>query len=73
MSETQGALHPEGNSSCLPKTNRLTDISPAKRDLFGINRELHFRVCTHGSRVQVPAQQGEKDAFIEGKRTLDRL
>ena len=33
---------------CWPKTNRLPVISPAKMGLFGISRELQFRVCNHG-------------------------
>ena len=33
---------------CWPKTNRLSDISPAKMGLFRISRELQFGVCNYG-------------------------
>ena len=29
----------------LMENNRLLDISSAKLDLFGVNRELQFRIC----------------------------
>ena len=50
----------------------MPDISPAKMGLFGIIRELRFRVCTHGEHVQVPPRQG-KGPFKAGKRKLAGL
>lgn len=48
-------------------------ISPAKKDLFRINKELRFGVCNHGEPcVSTPAAQEEK-LFYRRKRTLGGL
>ena len=56
--------------NCWPKTDRLPDISPAKMGLFGISRELQFRVCSHGRPFKIPPQQGKENAFIQEKTKL---
>lgn len=53
---------------CWSEINRLPAISPAKMDLFRISRELQFWVYNYGEPLQIPAQDGRENAFIEGKR-----
>lgn len=57
--------------ACVPNIdrNRWPNISPAKRSLFEISRELQFEVCaTMGDYMQVPAQKGRSPTYSkEGK------
>ena len=58
---------------CWSEVNRLSGISTANVGLFGISRELQFRVCHHGETCANPRTGRSKNAFIEGKRKLGRL
>lgn len=55
---------------CWYETNRLPVISPAKMNLFGITRELQFRVCTYGEPCAIPCRAREGASLIKGRRTL---
>lgn len=58
---TRQAVH------CWPETNGLPDISPAKMHLFGIRRELQFRVCDHGE-PRASYRTARKKKFYRGER-----
>ena len=58
----------------LTKTNRLPYISSAKMSLFGINRELQFRVYKHCEVCANPSRdKGKRTLFTEMKMKLGRL
>jgi len=40
--------------------------------LFRIRKEFQFRICSHGSCVQFPAQQRKDSSFIEGEKEVGR-
>lgn len=53
--------------SCWPETERLPDISPESMDLFGIRRELQYRVWNH---VQFPYTAREGELFYREKKEV---
>lgn len=55
-----------------PKTNRLLDISPATLHLFGIRRELQFRVCNHGEPSPSLCTEREREGFCTGKKEVGK-
>lgn len=52
--------------------NRLSDISPAKMGLFGISRELQFRVCKHGEAYTNPHTTREEEHFYRWAKEVGR-
>ena len=55
------------NGLCWPETNRLPDMSPAKTDLLGINKESQFKVCNHGQSLpSLPDTKG-RTFLLRGK------
>ena len=54
------------------ETNRWPDISSTKMGLFGINRELQFRVCSHGEPCTSPHTAREGEHFYKGKKEVGR-
>ena len=48
---------------CGSEVNRLPDICPAKTGLFGISRELQFRVCNHGKTSASPHKVKEESLY----------
>ena len=54
--------------ACVPNIDqKQPNISPAKRSLFEISRELQFEVCNHGGLHASHCTKGEEPDFIEGK------
>ena len=61
-----------GFSAVDLKINRLPDISPAKMDLFGISRELHFGVCNHGKPCASSFMAKEGEHFYREEKEVGR-
>lgn len=60
----------EPSLSCWPKTNRLQGVSPAKMGLFGICRELQFKVYNHGEPHASLHATREAELFYRGEKGL---
>ena len=58
---------------CWPKTNRLSDISPAKMGLFRISRELQFGLCNHGKPRASSRLSREGECFYRGEKEVGRV
>ena len=45
----------------------------SRNRLFGINKELQFKICNHGQPCASPQQENGQKSFMEGKRKLGVL
>ena len=59
----------EPSMSCWPKTNRLQGVSPAKMGLFGICRELQFKVHNYGE-PHASLHATEAELFYRGEKGI---
>ena len=57
----------------LMENNRLLDISSAKLDLFGVNKELQFRICNDREPCKCQHGRGTEESFTEGTSKLRGL
>ena len=56
----------------LTWTNRVSDISPAKMDLFKISREFQFEVCICGEPSLSPQSARAREHFYRGEEEVGR-
>ena len=56
----------------LTRTNRVSDISPAKMGLFSISRELQFEVCICGEPSVSPQSARAGEHFYRGEEEVGR-
>ena len=57
---------------CLPKTNRLPDISPAKMGFLEGCKEIQFMVCNFGRPCTCPFTEKEGEHFYTGEKKVGK-
>ena len=57
----------------LKKPNRLPVVSPAKKSLFQISKDLQIEIYSHDEPHASLQQKNGENSFIEGERKLEGL
>ena len=70
-SKVFSGLH-TGHHIANMKINKMSYISPGKMGLFGICKELQFKVCKHGEPLTSPCTAWEGECFLKREEEVGR-